>query len=370
MKSMFLSVQVLGAVISVLFLAACGAETRQKVLSKVFDGFTEEAPPKRRVTRNVRQEIDELKRELQLIKQGSPSGAGPAAKKGGQASPFPDPEDLPIAQAKTWEEASKQLPKDGSGNIDWVEALEIGTVAPRPGYFLGAENQAIIDMDIELTTSPNKYFPAVFSHGTHTPWLACGSCHPKIFSIKRQKEPPVITMKKIEAGEYCGVCHGRVAFGTKGRCYRCHTNIPSESDWKPKEKPTKPIESASSWEEAKKLLPVTAGMPDWSKALAQGVISPKPGLDPKTKDQPVFPITVERIPAGQALFKVVFPHAAHTALLGCLSCHPALFQMQRGATPMSMSKINAGESCGVCHGKVAFPATACGRCHPALAGGK
>jgi c(7)-type cytochrome triheme protein len=36
---------------------------------------------------------------------------------------------------------------------------------------------------------------------------------------------------------------------------------------------------------------------------------------------------------------------------------------------ITMAKIQAGEYCGACHGKVAFPVEACGRCHAILAGG-
>ncbi len=136
------------------------------------------------------------------------------------------------------------------------------------------------------------------------------------------------------------------------------------------DKPALPIEQAKGWDEAAKFLPLTDGAVDWVKALASGVIAPRPGVDPNAAEQPVLPVTVEREPAGQAMFKAVFPHEPHTRVIGCDSCHPALFQMQKGATPISMELINSGKTCGACHGKVAFGATACGRCHPALGGGK
>lgn len=132
-----------------------------------------------------------------------------------------------------------------------------------------------------------------------------------------------------------------------------------------------PAEQAKSWQEAALLLPKdAAGGIDWVQALKAGTIAPRPGIGPKAADQPVLPLTVERTPAGQEAFKAVFPHDAHTQWLACANCHPAIFQMQRGATPINMGLIYAGQTCGSCHGKVAFPVTACGRCHPALAGGK
>lgn len=60
---------------------------------------------------------------------------------------------------------------------------------------------------------------------------------------------------------------------------------------------------------------------------------------------------------------VLFPHKAHTAWLACRNCHTAIFKMQRGGNPITMRKINNGQYCGVCHGKVAFPIANCNRCH-------
>jgi len=60
---------------------------------------------------------------------------------------------------------------------------------------------------------------------------------------------------------------------------------------------------------------------------------------------------------------VLFPHVAHTAWLSCSNCHTEIFQMKRGGNPITMKKINNGEYCGVCHGKVAFPIADCNRCH-------
>jgi len=60
---------------------------------------------------------------------------------------------------------------------------------------------------------------------------------------------------------------------------------------------------------------------------------------------------------------VLFSHKAHTEWLACGNCHERLFQMQRGANPVGMIKITQKESCGACHGSVAFPMDDCQRCH-------
>ena len=118
------------------------------------------------------------------------------------------------------------------------------------------------------------------------------------------------------------------------------------------------------------LLPVTAGAPDWSKALAQGVIAPRAGVGPKAEDEEVLDLDVVRVPSGDEQYKVEFRHSTHTAWVTCDSCHPDPFQQEAGKTPMSMDRVNDGQLCGKCHGTVAFSTDGCGRCHPALAEGK
>ena len=125
-----------------------------------------------------------------------------------------------------------------------------------------------------------------------------------------------------------------------------------------------------NWRELLRQLPKEeAGGVDWDDALKLKLIQPRAGLDPDTPDQPPFDLNLELIPEGQPLFKVNFPHKEHTEWLACANCHTDIFQMQRGADPITMAKIYAGEYCGRCHGKVAFAVpTGCARCHAALAG--
>lgn len=137
------------------------------------------------------------------------------------------------------------------------------------------------------------------------------------------------------------------------------------------EQPTKPA-GLPPWAEVARTLPKdAAGGVDWARALEEKLIDPKPGIEPEAKDQAVFPLDVELVPEGQPLFKVTFPHGAHTRILACANCHTAIFQMKAGADPITMAKIFAGEYCGRCHGKVSFAVpTGCPRCHPAMGGGQ
>jgi c(7)-type cytochrome triheme protein len=124
----------------------------------------------------------------------------------------------------------------------------------------------------------------------------------------------------------------------------------------------------TDWPAQLELLPKdAAGGTDWVGALNGSLITPKPGVDPKEEEQPVLDMDLELVPKDSPDFKVVYPHKIHTTLLACTTCHTAIFQMEKGADPITMEKIFAGEYCGRCHGKVAFdPITACARCHVAM----
>lgn len=48
----------------------------------------------------------------------------------------------------------------------------------------------------------------------------------------------------------------------------------------------------------------------------------------------------------------------------CNACHPALFQMKKGATAMMMDALNKGRFCGHCHdGRTAFSTSDRNECH-------
>lgn len=101
---------------------------------------------------------------------------------------------------------------------------------------------------------------------------------------------------------------------------------------------------------------------DWVKTLKQGIINPRASLEDPTEEMDIFEVNVVRIPVG-SMPKVVFPHDRHTAWLGCENCHDSIFIPEAGANEISMEIIIRGEKCGVCHGKVAFPISQCGKCH-------
>jgi c(7)-type cytochrome triheme protein len=337
----------------------CSQENRHRMLSVLFEGLPkpgEEAPPKVVKRQPRRPPPQKAEPEPEIVKT---------------ALPPPQPEKP--AELREWRDALRLLPKDAAGGVDWVEALEAKIIEPRAGINPEAKAQDIFPLDVERTPEAQPMFKVTFPHKSHTEWLACTNCHTGIFQMQRGAAQ--INMAAIYAGQYCGVCHGKVAFAVPTGCPRCHTALAGPKaaapppPTVPKEPP--PIERLKSWEEAVKALPAAkTGGVDWAKAIAEGVITPRAALDPKASGPPALTLDIERVPKDQPLFRAIFPHLAHTQWLACANCHPGIFQMKGGANPINMTAIFAGQSCGVCHGKVAFPvATGCPRCHPALAGG-
>ena len=68
----------------------------------------------------------------------------------------------------------------------------------------------------------------------------------------------------------------------------------------------------------------------------------------------------------------VFPHWVHRIRYRCNVCHPAIFELKRGADPVTMEAMGKGQFCAVCHnGKIAWGINfdTCNRCHVAQQAG-
>lgn len=117
-------------------------------------------------------------------------------------------------------DAMAKFPRDSAGLIDWVQALRTGHIMPRSDIYGLESPLKPIDLDVKFTDTaqmPN----VLFSHKAHTEWLTCKNCHPAIF--KEKKGSNDIKMDDILNGQYCGVCHGKVAFAPTRNCMRCHS---------------------------------------------------------------------------------------------------------------------------------------------------
>ena len=117
-------------------------------------------------------------------------------------------------------EALSTLPPDAVGNrVRWVDALSRGLIAPRTNILPDTKIN-VLDQDVIMPRTGEM--PMVrFPHRQHTEWLDCSNCHEKLFKSKAGATTAV-NMFQILQGEYCGVCHGAVAFPLT-ECNRCHS---------------------------------------------------------------------------------------------------------------------------------------------------
>ena len=236
----------------------------------------------------------------------------------------------PIERTLNPDSAVALLPRDHAGNVDWVAALRKGVVRPRnwlPGDTLADPTAAhTFGFDFYFP-GPAPTFDAYFPHSAHTEWLACAQCHPRIFPYRGTE----IKMANVLQGQYCGECHGKVAFPPVTACERCHVSLPQA---------------------ANRAQPELLGTFRFERS------SEKREMDTAT----VGDLVVD----ARSLPEAVFPHWVHRIRFKCKVCHMQIFEPKRGANKITMKAIGEGEFCGKCHnGVVAFAAgfNECQRCH-------
>jgi len=199
----------IATVTGVVAVAACGPEARHRVLSTFFEGVPgpgQSAPP-RPVVRRPRHPAPEKSQPVPAIVE--------------VALPQPE-EDLPTGP-RDWQEVRRLFPKDASHDLDWVAALRAGLIAPRRTLDGAPEEREEAIRDLERTPDKEPQFSVTFSHDVHMKWLQCVNCHPDPFPERAGGAP--ITMEKIFQGEFCGRCHGKVAFDVSTGCLRCHRRL-------------------------------------------------------------------------------------------------------------------------------------------------
>lgn len=132
-----------------------------------------------------------------------------------------DPADPALNLLQNPTEALSVLPRDGSGDqVNWVKALENGNIKPRINIRSNKQVE-VLDLNV-LLRNTNEMAMVNFPHKQHTEWLVCSNCHEEIFKSKAGTTQ--FGMFDILNGEYCGRCHGAVAFPLT-ECNRCH-NVP------------------------------------------------------------------------------------------------------------------------------------------------
>lgn len=130
----------------------------------------------------------------------------------------------PKRKEKEFTEFIRKYPKKGLGNtVDWEEAEAKGLIKPID-YLEGVSiRRSPLKMEKEISIESRGVWMSdvMFSHKKHAVWNGCEVCHPEIFPSTKQGTV-IYTMFQIVGGQYCGVCHDKVAFPIVD-CHRCHT---------------------------------------------------------------------------------------------------------------------------------------------------
>lgn len=136
-----------------------------------------------------------------------------------ERNPIYDESNPDFLRLQRIDDATRHMKRDVVGFPDWMAALRSGAIAPRAGLS-ATDKMNVLDLDIVMTNT--KEMPHVrFPHQSHTLWLDCSNCHPVPFLPKTGVNP--VSMSEIFRGQYCGMCHDRVAFVTFFSCDRCHS---------------------------------------------------------------------------------------------------------------------------------------------------
>ncbi len=217
------------------------------------------------------------------------------------------------------------------------------------------------DVLIERTTQSSETSPVYFSHWLHRVKYTCRVCHYELEFSMRINETPIACNKGHTDGKYCSACHnGKISFGPidedgEQNCDRCHT-----TSWGSAQRKFDALKA--------KLPPAKFGNEiDWSVAIDRGFISPKQSLSGDTMEIANIDKTLSLSADISGISPAVFPHKTHEQWLDCSNCHPELFNIKKKSTKsLKMVNMLKGESCGICHLRVAFPLDACKKCHPKM----
>jgi c(7)-type cytochrome triheme protein len=118
------------------------------------------------------------------------------------------------------------LSKDKYGLIDWAKLVRDKVIKPRHSLNEADEEMPALKMDVLILAKGDYVDDVIFPHEMHTFWLKCEVCHPKIFNPQKGSNP--MSMVEIAQGQWCGRCHGKVAFPLSD-CKRCHVSPKSAS---------------------------------------------------------------------------------------------------------------------------------------------
>ena len=115
-------------------------------------------------------------------------------------------------------------PTEFGDGIDWGKAIKRQIITPA-GYIYTPGSAMISSKVVTFEAKIRGVTAAIFPHAPHGDWMDCSMCHPDLFPLDG-KGLAKMTKPAILKGEYCGLCHLRVAFPMND-CPRCHPGMSS-----------------------------------------------------------------------------------------------------------------------------------------------
>ena len=213
------------------------------------------------------------------------------------------------------------------------------------------------DVLIKRVSFSREMAPVIFSHAIHRAKYTCRVCHDELEFSMQAGETPILCKDGEEKGKHCTVCHnGKDSFAPRDEegqnCKRCHGSDAGRGKFIALQKK---LPKALFGNEV-----------DWVKAMNEGLIQPKDSLSGGARSI-VHDKTLTLMAEMSGIPSAVFPHKTHEQWLDCNDCHPELFNIKKKTTrSLTMENMLRGESCAVCHLRVAFPLNDCKRCHPTM----
>jgi len=215
---------------------------------------------------------------------------------------------------------------------------------------------------------------ARFPHLLHLEMHSCSDCHNAFFTPDGRNKRH--SMAEMEKDRSCGACHDDyLAFSVKGNCDRCHKST-KEINFEVQE--TGPVQFSHKFhsqaykcddchygifatgKDAKRFTMAQMESGNSCGACHDG----KTAFSVKASCSKCHPVKEIRFKDSGAFFS----HKFHTEAYRCNDCHNKTFLPASINKRHSMSDMEKGESCGLCHnGKDAFAVTGdCQKCHPVL----
>lgn len=113
------------------------------------------------------------------------------------------------------------LPKDKYGLVDWAKLVRENIINPKHSLDQTEDEMPPLQMDVLIPAKGDFVNDVIYPHEMHTFWLKCEVCHPQIFVPAKGNN--AMSMSEIANGQWCGRCHGKVAFPLTD-CNKCHSS--------------------------------------------------------------------------------------------------------------------------------------------------